>query len=238
MPTSTSTARVLRFDSFELDLDTSELRKSGVRLRLQGQPIQLLAVLLQSPGRLVTREELRAQLWLSDTFVDFDHSLNNAILRIREVLGDSAGTPRYIETLPRRGYRFIGHVEEVVTESPEPLPQPDPPAATPAPVRAAKARRFLVPSIILLPALLILAAVGVLWLAPLLHRASAAPIHSIAVLPFDNLSGDPSRPTLPTARPTSSSPISPRLAHFASSRAPPSCSTGTRKRRCLRSRAS
>ncbi|MGB0122080.1 MAG: winged helix-turn-helix domain-containing protein [Silvibacterium sp.] len=193
MPTSTSTARVLRFDSFELDLDTSELRKSGVRLRLQGQPIQLLAVLLQSPGRLVTREELRAQLWLSDTFVDFDHSLNNAILRIREVLGDSAGTPRYIETLPRRGYRFIGHVEEVVTESPEPLPQPDPPAATPAPVRAAKARRFLVPSIILLPALLILAAVGVLWLAPLLHRASAAPIHSIAVLPFDNLSGDPSQ---------------------------------------------
>lgn len=191
MPTSTPTARVLRFDSFELDLDTSELSKSGVRLRLQGQPIQVLAILLQSPGRLVTREELRAQLWLSDTFVDFDHSLNNAILRIREVLGDSAGTPRYIETLPRRGYRFIGHVEDLVTKAPESLPQPNPPA-TSAPVRAGGVRRILVPSI-LLPALLILAAVGVLWLAPLLHRASAAPIHSVAVLPFDNLSGDASQ---------------------------------------------
>lgn len=121
MPTSTSALRVLRFDSFELDLRTGELSKSGVRLRLQGQPIQLLAILLQSAGNLVTREELRAQLWPSDTFVDFDHSVNNAILRIREVLGDSAGTPRYIETLPRRGYRFNGRVEEVVTGTPEPL---------------------------------------------------------------------------------------------------------------------
>ena len=193
MSTSTSTARVLRFESFELDLRAGELRKSGVRLRLQGQPIQLLAILLQSPGQLVTREELRAQLWPSDTFVDFDHSLNNAILRIREVLGDSAGTPHYIETLPRRGYRFIGHVEELITEkAPEPLPQPDPPAATPAPIRTTNVRRFLAPSI-LVPFLVILAAVGMLWLAPLLHRASAAPIHSIAVLPFDNLSGDASQ---------------------------------------------
>jgi TolB-like protein/DNA-binding winged helix-turn-helix (wHTH) protein len=192
MPTSTSSARILRFDSFELDLRAHELRKSGVRLRLQGQPIQLLAILLQSHGSLVTREELRAQLWPSDTFVDFDHSLNNAILRIREVLGDSAGTPRYIETLPRRGYRFIGHVEEVVTETHEPLQQPVPPVASPAPVRAVRLRRILTPSI-LLPSLLILAAVGVLWLFPLLHRASAAPIHSIAVLPFENLSADASQ---------------------------------------------
>src|SRR5258707_757914 len=105
--------RVLRFDTFELDLRAGELHKHGVKLRLQGQPVQLLAILLQSAGNLVTREELRSQLWPADTFVDFDHSLHNAIGRIREALGDSAEIPRYIETLPRRGYRFIAPVEEV-----------------------------------------------------------------------------------------------------------------------------
>jgi len=105
--------RVLRFDTFELDLRAGELHKHGVKLRLQGQPVQLLAILLQSAGNLVTREELRSQLWPADTFVDFDHSLHNAVGRIREVLGDSAEIPRYIETLPRRGYRFIAPVEEV-----------------------------------------------------------------------------------------------------------------------------
>src|SRR5882762_9180308 len=104
-------ARVLQFDTFELDLRTGELRKRGVKLRLQGQPLQLLGILLQSAGNLVTREELRSQLWPADTFVDFDHSLHNSIARLREVLADSAETPRYIETLPRRGYRFIAPVE-------------------------------------------------------------------------------------------------------------------------------
>jgi len=106
-------ARLLRFDAFELNLRAGELRKRGIKLRLQGQPIQVLAILLQSAGNLVTREELRSQLWPADTFVDFDHSLHNAIGRIREVLGDSAEKPSYIETLPRRGYRFIAPVEEV-----------------------------------------------------------------------------------------------------------------------------
>jgi predicted ATPase/DNA-binding winged helix-turn-helix (wHTH) protein len=106
-------ARMLRFDIFELDLRAGELRKHGIKLRLQGQPLQLLAILLQCAGHLVTREELRSQLWPAGTFVDFDHSLHNAVGRIREVLGDSAEIPRYIETLPRRGYRFIGCVEEV-----------------------------------------------------------------------------------------------------------------------------
>lgn len=189
MPTSTSTARILRFDPFELDLRVGELRKSGVRLRLHGQPIQLLAILLQSPGSLVTREELRTQLWPSDTFVDFDHSLNNAILRIREVLGDSAGTPRYIETLPRRGYRFIGHVEELATDTPEPPLQPVAPAASPDPIRARWLRQILVPSLVILVLVVV-----VLLQAPFFsHRVSAAPIHSIAVLPFDNLSGDASQ---------------------------------------------
>src|SRR5580658_9844859 len=111
--TAPFTAPVLRFDNFELDLCAGELRKRGVKLRLQGQPLQVLAILLQSPGNLVTREELRNQLWPADTFVDNDHSLHNAIARIREALGDSTQTPKYIETLPRRGYRFIAQVEEV-----------------------------------------------------------------------------------------------------------------------------
>ncbi len=106
-------SRLLRFENFELDIRSGELRKGGVKLRLQGQPIQVLAALLNSPGNLVTREELRAQVWPAETFVDFDHSLHNAIARIRETLGDSAEKPRYIETLPRRGYRFIGTVERV-----------------------------------------------------------------------------------------------------------------------------
>src|SRR3979490_1884797 len=126
-------ARVLRFDTFELDLRAGELRKRGVRLRLQGQPVQLLAILLQSAGNLVTREELRSQLWPADTFVDFDHSLHNAIARLREALGDSAETPRYIETLPRRGYRFIAPVEEIGIQKSQPPSQST--QAREAPVR-------------------------------------------------------------------------------------------------------
>ena len=106
-------ARLLRFDIFELDLRAGELRKKGVKLRLQGQPLQVLAILLQRAGDLVTREELRAEIWSADTFVDFDHSLHNAIARLRETLGDSAEEPHYIETLPRRGYKFIAQVNEV-----------------------------------------------------------------------------------------------------------------------------
>jgi TolB-like protein/Flp pilus assembly protein TadD len=113
MPSSSEIPQVLRFDVFELDVRVGELRKRGTKLRLQGQPLQVLGALLKRPGDLVTREELRAEIWPADTFVDFDHSLHNAIARIRETLGDSADTPRYIETLPRRGYRFIERVDEV-----------------------------------------------------------------------------------------------------------------------------
>jgi TolB-like protein len=108
---------VFRFDTFELDARTGELRKQGVKLRLQGQPFLVLAVLVKRAGDLVTRAELRAELRTEDTFVDFDHSLHNASARIREVLGDSAENPRYIETLPRRGYRFIGKVDRVSSET-------------------------------------------------------------------------------------------------------------------------
>jgi len=98
------------FGPFELDTQCAQLRRDGVGLKLQGQPVQILEVLLEKPGQLVSREELRQRLWASDTFVDFDHSLNAAIKRLRQAIGDDADTPRYIETLPKRGYRFIGEV--------------------------------------------------------------------------------------------------------------------------------
>src|SRR6185437_7197208 len=101
----------IRFDVFDADLQTQELRKHGVRLRLPGQSFQILKMLLERPGQLVTREEFQKALWPSDTFVDFDHSLNAAVNRLREALGDSAEEPRLVETLPRRGYRFIAPVE-------------------------------------------------------------------------------------------------------------------------------
>jgi len=103
---------------FELDLSAGELRKSGVKQRLQGQPFQVLALLLERAGEVVTREELQQKLWPSDTFVDFDHSLNTAINKVREALGDSASNPRYVETLARRGYRFIAPVQAPLPTEP------------------------------------------------------------------------------------------------------------------------
>lgn len=102
---------IVRFGGFELDQHPGELRKDGARIRLQEQPLQILRILLEQPGKIVTREELREKIWPSDTFVDFDHGINNAIKRLREALGDTADTPRYVETLPRRGYRFIASIE-------------------------------------------------------------------------------------------------------------------------------
>jgi len=110
-PTPIAGRRIVRFGVFEADLQAGELRKSGIRIRLQEQPFQVLALLLEHPGDVVTRENLREKLWPADTFVDFDHSLNTAINKIREALGDSAGNPRFVETLARRGYRFIAPVQ-------------------------------------------------------------------------------------------------------------------------------
>lgn len=106
-----ASSRIVRFGVFEVDIAAEELRKNGVKLRLQGQPFRILALLLERPGEIVTREELRQKLWTSDTFVDFDHSLNTAVNKIRETLGDSASSPRYVETLARKGYRFLAPVE-------------------------------------------------------------------------------------------------------------------------------
>jgi cholera toxin transcriptional activator len=101
---------IARFGVFEADLDARELRKQGRRIRLQDQPFAVLAILLERPGTVISREDLRQKLWPADTFVDFDHSLNTAVNKIRETLGDSAGSPRFVETIARRGYRFVGEV--------------------------------------------------------------------------------------------------------------------------------
>jgi DNA-binding winged helix-turn-helix (wHTH) protein len=102
--------RLVRFGVFEMDLDAGELRKNGGRIRLQEQPFQVLAFLLEREGLVITREEFREKIWPADTFVDFDHSLNTAVNKIREALGDSAASPRFVETIARRGYRFIAPV--------------------------------------------------------------------------------------------------------------------------------
>jgi cholera toxin transcriptional activator len=116
---------VVRFGVFEIDLRTAELRKQGQRLRIPGQSFQVLQLLLERPGELVSREEFRETIWGSDTFVDFEHGLNAAVNRLREALGDSADSPRFVETLPRRGYRFIAPLQGVGEGAPVPEGEPD-----------------------------------------------------------------------------------------------------------------
>jgi TolB-like protein/DNA-binding winged helix-turn-helix (wHTH) protein/Flp pilus assembly protein TadD len=189
MATQPGIAHRVRFDAFELDVRAGELRKHGVRLRLRGQPLQVLEILLERPGDVVTREELHTRIWPADTFVNFDHSLHNAISRIREVLGDSPETPRYIETLPRRGYRYIGPVEHLETfqlapETGDRTSQPMVPVTSPK-----HKNRSLVLALCAVFALGLVA-----WAVQRYFQAKAAilPIQSIAVLPLANLSGDPS----------------------------------------------
>jgi|SRR5579872_2747085 len=146
---------VVRFAEYEADLRSGELRRQGHRLKLQEKPFQVLATLLARPGELVTREELRQGLWPADTFVDFEHGLNTAVNKVREALRDSANNPRFVETLPRRGYRFIGHVavdepstdvhKESVAETGYAPPLPDSKSELPtAPRPAARGLLFLI----------------------------------------------------------------------------------------------
>jgi TolB-like protein/DNA-binding winged helix-turn-helix (wHTH) protein/Tfp pilus assembly protein PilF len=182
----------LRFDGFELDVRAGELRRHGVRLRLRGQPLHVLEILLERAGDVVLREELQTRIWPADTFVDFDHSLHNAIARIREVLGDSAEKPRYIETLPRRGYRYIGPLEDI--EIPEPASQPDEQASPDIGlVITPERKRSLVPvgGALFLVALFILGLAAWTTWRYVRAKSSGPPIRSIAVLPFSNLSGNP-----------------------------------------------
>jgi TolB-like protein/DNA-binding winged helix-turn-helix (wHTH) protein/Flp pilus assembly protein TadD len=188
MATSAPVSHTLRFDTFELDTRAGQLRKGGVKLRLRGQPLQVLAILVEHAGAVVTREELQTQIWPANTFVDFDHGLHNAIARIREVLGDSAETPRYIETLPRRGYRFIGRVEDFQTPrlAEEPVANASP-GVTLAPPRKRNPTLTLI-----LCALLVLGLAAWTVGRYVYAKAAVQPVHSIAVLPLENLSGDPS----------------------------------------------
>jgi len=190
--TSAQSPSRLRFDSFEVDLRSGEMWKHGTRLRLQDQPFQVLRLLLERRGEIVTREELRQRLWLADTFVDFDDGLNTAVKKIRDLLGDSAERPRYIETIPRRGYRFTA-----VVESGQGATFPAQPAAVwqriPQHVAAATAairRRWLAVTALVLIAALALSAA---WKYRLESRRDAASVRAIAVLPLENLSGDPSQ---------------------------------------------
>jgi DNA-binding winged helix-turn-helix (wHTH) protein len=146
--------RSIRFGTFEVDLAAGELRKSGVKLKLTGQPFQVLAILLDRPGEVVTREELQKRLW-PDTFVDVDHNLNTAINKIREVLGDAAESPRFVETLPRRGYRFVAPVEGTKAAS-----AAGPPAS--GADRDLRRRRWAAQTLVLTAAIVLLAAAGLL----------------------------------------------------------------------------
>ena len=200
--------RPLRFGVFEVDLRTAELRKQGMKVKLCGQPFQILAMLLEHPGELVTREEIRGKLWAGDTFIDFEHSVNSSVKRLREALGDAAEHPRYIETLPRHGYRFIGAVEPVppVTLSATGgggevrfQAQSDRTIGLQKPETPARRKWWLVVAgaaiIVALMALLVALNVG--GLRERVLRAVGAvrepplQIQSIAVLPFENLSHDP-----------------------------------------------
>jgi DNA-binding winged helix-turn-helix (wHTH) protein len=118
MPTPARSANLVKFDVFEVDLRAQELYKGGRRIKLQVQPFQVLAMMLERPGEVVTRDELQKRLWPADTFVDFDHSVNTAVKKLRQALGDDIKKPRFVETLPKRGYRFLATVKGTVAALP------------------------------------------------------------------------------------------------------------------------
>lgn len=170
----------VRFGVFEADFRAGELRKSGMKIKLHAQPMAVLKALLERPGEIVTREQLQQKLWGSNTFVDFDHGLNKTINKLREALSDNADTPRYIETLPRRGYRFIAPLTTPKPAEPEPTP------ATPQP----KSKSHLV--VALVTVVVVSVAVGIYWFGYRKHPSLTPPQPKamLAVLPFENLSGD------------------------------------------------
>jgi TolB-like protein/DNA-binding winged helix-turn-helix (wHTH) protein/Tfp pilus assembly protein PilF len=206
-------SKLLRFGVYEVDLRSSELRKQGRKIRLQEQPCRVLGILLEQHGQVVTREELRKRLWSQDTFVDFDHSLNSAIMRLREALSDSSENPRFIETLPRHGYRFIASVEEVAAAEPASEPigagvtvaesvghTPNGRELVASGANATEGRRSI-RQIAFRRLVVIWSSVGLAALAVMaitvryVHTAPkpiAPPgqIKSVVVLPFENLSGD------------------------------------------------
>jgi TolB-like protein/DNA-binding winged helix-turn-helix (wHTH) protein len=191
-----SAARTARFGPYSLDLRSGELRKLGTKIKMGEQSFRILCLLLDANGEMVTREELRTKLWPSDTFVDFDHGLNSAVQRLRDCLSDSAENPRWIQTVPRRGYRFVGQVDWRQAEKPVPANSKDTKSPqteallVAAPSAETASRRWPFAA-----AILILVAAGI-TLGYCLYRQSekrqaARSIRSLAVLPLENLSGDP-----------------------------------------------
>jgi TolB-like protein/DNA-binding winged helix-turn-helix (wHTH) protein/Flp pilus assembly protein TadD len=191
----------LRFGVFELDLRAGELRKHGLRVRLQEQPFQVLTALLERPGEVVTREEIQKRLWPADTFVDFDHGLNKTINKIREALGDSAESPRFVETVARRGYRFLAEVKIVDTApdrtselatQPEPRAEtrerPDPAVKPSTPKPGPLSLRLKISAFIVLLMMISLA----IWKIDSWKHPSPV-IRSLAVLPLESLSNDASQ---------------------------------------------
>ena len=188
-------SRILKFALFEVDLEAGELRKSGMRQKLAGQPFEVLRLLLERPQEIVTREELQQRIWPKDTFVDYDLALRKAITRLREVLGDSAESPRFIETIPRRGYRFIAAVNGNGSAA---LSATEPPSKVETETEPRASRRIMRIGIVLgFGAAVLLGAVLALTPAKFRQRFSdkstVPPIRSIAVLPLQNLSADPAQ---------------------------------------------
>jgi TolB-like protein/DNA-binding winged helix-turn-helix (wHTH) protein/Flp pilus assembly protein TadD len=191
----------LRFGVFDVDVRAGELRKHGLRVRLQEQPFQILAMLLEHPGQVVTREELQKKLWPADTFVDFDHGLNKAVNKIRDALGDSAESPRFVETVARRGYRFLAEVKAADAapgQSPHVAPPPIPAAETrdrPDLAVTPAATKNRAPSLAWKMAVFVPLALIVFFTGWKLHSRyyAATVIHSLAVLPLESLSNDASQ---------------------------------------------
>jgi eukaryotic-like serine/threonine-protein kinase len=185
---ATDRTRRTRFDAFDVDMRSGEVRKHGIRLKLHGQPFQVLSLLLEHPGDVVTREELRQKLWPGDTFVDFDTGLNSAVKKLRDALCDSAEEPRYIETLPRRGYRFIAHVENGDLPAPVPIEKR---LATVPPVgprsEPSKKRRFIVAAGV---ATFLMVAALVTWRV-FFARPALTGSDVILLASFVNKTGDP-----------------------------------------------
>ncbi|MGA8025859.1 MAG: tetratricopeptide repeat protein [Bryobacteraceae bacterium] len=194
-PEPNASGRIFRFGAFEFHVQARELRKHGLRIKLTGQPISVLVMLLERPGEVVTREDLQARLWPPGTYVDFEHSVNAAVKRLRQALGDSADSPRFIETLARNGYRFIAPLSERIDDLAEPggqkkAEEPQPAAQVKS---AAKWLRFLAFPRAMAGVLLSIVIAG--FIIGLHERrptqTGSGPIRSLAVLPLANLSGDP-----------------------------------------------